>query len=448
MTFLAPIFFYIGLGVAASAVALHFIVTRQPASSPLPTVRFVPTSSVRVTTVAPVPEDLLLLLLRVLLALIIGAALARPVLTPERRAVAHIVLADVSRTVGEIESVRDSARAILEPGDVLVVFDSAARVISSGAADSAARLVRSEREGRLSPALIAAMRAASTLRETADSVELSIISPLRASEVDGATPAARALWPGRIRIVRVATGPDSLTPRPGLSIRAAADDPLTIAAAAAGISVSDSTVVRVVRGPTSVADSAWAAAGRHTLVRWPAVDVPRGWVARARPDTVAAVVAGEAALIYSFERRWRLDSAVHPTRIAARWVDGEPAAIDRAVGAGCIRDVAVPVPTRGDLALRPAFGRFVRALGAPCESVAGGPALGDAEIRALAGSGPLAARDAIRPRDIVATPLVPWLLGAALLLALAELLLRRGSAPLSSSVDEESSAPSAPGAAA
>ena len=151
MTFLAPIFFYIGIAVAAGAVALHFIVTRQPASSPLPTVRFVPTSSVRVTTVAPVPEDLLLLLLRVLLALVIGAALARPVLTPERRTVAHIVLADVSRAVGDIAAVRDSARAILEPGDVLVVFDSAARVVTSGAADTAARLERSGREGRLSP---------------------------------------------------------------------------------------------------------------------------------------------------------------------------------------------------------------------------------------------------------------------------------------------------------
>lgn len=447
MTFLAPIFFLLGMGVAAGAVALHFIVTRQPASSPLPTVRFVPTSSVRVTTVAPVPEDLLLLLLRVLLALLIGAALARPVLTPERRPVAHLVLADVSRAVGSIEAVRDSARAILEPGDVLVVFDSAARVIRSGAADSAAQLVRTEREGRLSPALVAAMRAASALRDAADSVELAIISPFHANEVDGATQAARALWPGRVRIVRVAAGADSMSPLPGFSLSGAADDPLAIAAAAAGIAANDSAV-RVLRGPASAADSTWAAGGRRTLVRWPAADAPRGWVARARPDTVAAVIAGEAALVFPLERRWRLDSAVHPTRVAARWVDGEPAAIDRAVGAGCIRDVAIPVPARGDLVLRPAFGRFLRALGAPCEGVAGGPALGDTELRALAGSGPLAAHDEIRPPDIIATPLVPWLLGAALILALAELLLRRGSAPLGTGAGEESSVQSERGAAA
>src|SRR3954465_859311 len=112
MSFLAPMFFYVALGVAAGAVALHFIVTRQPTSSPLPTVRFVPTSAVRVTTVAPVPEDLLLLLVRVLAALFIGAALARPVLLPHRRPIARVVLADVSRGVGRIESVRESARAL------------------------------------------------------------------------------------------------------------------------------------------------------------------------------------------------------------------------------------------------------------------------------------------------------------------------------------------------
>ena len=100
MTFLAPMFFYMALGVAAGAVALHFIVTRQPTSSPLPTVRFVPPSAVRVTTVSPVPEDLPLLLVRVLAVLCIGAALARPVLVPHRRPVARVVLADVSRAIG------------------------------------------------------------------------------------------------------------------------------------------------------------------------------------------------------------------------------------------------------------------------------------------------------------------------------------------------------------
>src|SRR5581483_10312240 len=134
------------------------------------------------------------------LVLLIGAAFARPVLVPAHRPVARVVLADVSRAVGQIEVVRDSARALLGQGDVLITFDSAARVVQRHAADSAGRLVRSERDGRLSPALIAALRTAATLRASADSIELVIVSPLRSNEVDGATAAIRALWPGRIRV--------------------------------------------------------------------------------------------------------------------------------------------------------------------------------------------------------------------------------------------------------
>ncbi|HEU4641924.1 MAG TPA: BatA domain-containing protein, partial [Gemmatimonadaceae bacterium] len=417
MTFLAPIFFYVALGVAAGAVALHFIVTRQPTSSPLPTVRFIPTSQVRVTTVAPLPEDLLLLLVRVLAILLIGAALARPVIVPHRRPLAHVVLADVSRAVGSIDAVRDSARSLLKEGDVLVVFDSAARVVQRGAADSAAHLARTAREGRLSPALIAALRTASKIRDAADSIELAIVSPLRAGEMDGSTQAIRALWPGRVRLVRVPAASDSLAPPAGIAVRAGADDPIALAASVNGIPRGDSTV-RVARGTVTAADSTWAASGRHTLVRWPATGAPPGWVARARVDTASAVVAGEAALVFPLERRWMLDSTVHATRVAARWVDGVPAAVERGVGEGCIRDVAIPVPTRGDLVLRPAFARFVRALVAPCEVVSGGLGADSTTLRALAGDGALASHDAIRAPEIVATPLVPWLLAAALLFVL------------------------------
>jgi hypothetical protein len=426
VTFLAPMFFYAALGVAAGAVALHFIVTRQPTSSPLPTVRFVPMSAVRVTTVAPVPEDLFLLLLRVLAVLLLGAALARPVLVPARTRVVHIVLADVSRAVGSIESVRDSARALLGARDMLVVFDSSARVVRGRAADSAARIERTARGGRLTPALITAIRAASVARETADSIELDIVSPLRASELDGASQAVRALWPGRIRVVRVAASADSLALPPGIEVRADSSDPMLAATASM---LSPSANVRVLRGKPTAADSAWSSSGRHTLVRWPADGAPPGWVART-PDTVGAVVAGEAALVTPFERRWRLDSAARITRIASRWVDGEPAAVERTIGSGCVRDVAISVSPRGDLVLRRSFERLVRVLVAPCETVAGALAADSSAVALLAGRGPLATHDAIAAPSSVDSPLVPWLLSAALALALLELVVRRGSAPM------------------
>src|SRR5690606_32512822 len=179
---LSPLFFYAALGVAAGVVVLHFIVTRQPTSSALPTVRFVPRSTVRVVTLSR-PRDLLLLLLRVLLVLLIGLAFARPILVPERRPVARIVLADLSRHVAELEEVRDSARALLGPGDVLVPFGAEARVIRREAVDSLGLLERSAQEGRLSTALVTALRTAAELRDQADSIEIAIISPLRAEQV-------------------------------------------------------------------------------------------------------------------------------------------------------------------------------------------------------------------------------------------------------------------------
>jgi len=442
MTFLAPIFFYIGLGIAASAIALHFIVTRQPASSPLPTVRFIPVSAVRVTTVAPIPEDLLLLLVRVLAAILIGAAFARPVLTSTKRPVARIVMADVSRGVGDIAMVRDGARALLSEGDALIVFDSSAHVVRENVADSAARLARSERQGRFSPALIAALRTAAKLRTAADSIELVLISPLRTAEMDGATHAIRALWPGRMRIVRVAASSDSLPPAAGLAVRAAADDGVALAALVGGLSTGDSAV-RIIRGAAALVDSVWAGIGRHTLVRWPANGAPPGWAARARPDTIGAVIAGEAALVFPLERRWQPGPAASASRVTARWVDGAPAAVERSIGDGCIRDVAIPVPTRGDLVLRPEFARLVRALGAPCDAAIIGFALPPDEVAVLAGTGPLVSTATILPPDVVATPLVPWLVVAGLLLVLLEIWVRRGSTPLWTELAVEEQTPRA-----
>jgi hypothetical protein len=204
----------------------------------------------------------------------------------------------------------------------------------------------------------------------------------------------------------------------------------------------------VIRGEATPADSAWAVGGRRTLVRWPVVGAPPGWITRTAPDTVGAVIAGEAALVFPLERRWRVDTTMHASRVAARWVDGAPAAVEHVAGSGCIRDVAIDVPTRGDLVLRPAFGQLVRALVSPCQSVAGGLAADSASVASLVGAGPLAARDVVRPPESVAAPLVPWLLAAAIALVLLELLVRRGSAPMWTDVAEDELSPPRPGAVA
>ena len=100
MIFLAPWAFVIGALAAAGAVVLHLVAQQRPAAYLLPTARFIPDQRTLVSRVATRPRDLLLLALRALLLLCAGAAFARPVLTPARGTVAHIVLLDRSRAVG------------------------------------------------------------------------------------------------------------------------------------------------------------------------------------------------------------------------------------------------------------------------------------------------------------------------------------------------------------
>src|SRR5690606_39993333 len=123
------------------------------------------------------------------------------------------------------------------------------------------------------------------------------------------------------------------------------------------------------RGTPNAADSAWAADGARVLVHWPATHgtpdsaaapaVPAPWTARAAPDTVGALTAGGVAVVAPFERWAAYDEAAGDgaARVVARWLDGEPAAVEVAHGAGCIRTVTVGVPPRGDRARQARFAR-------------------------------------------------------------------------------------------
>jgi hypothetical protein len=354
----------------------------------------------------------------------------------------RLVVADRSRHVADIGAVRDSARRLLRPGDALVVFDSAARVVSPATArDTAASLRRSAARGLLSTALVAARREAARSRDRADSLELDIISPLSADEIDAATPRIRTLWRGRIRVVRVSAAAAATSP-PVIALRGAADDPLRVVAslravvAAAAAGDGGSGTVRVVRDAATASDSAWARGGpaggpARVLIIWPAVGVAPPWPARTRTDTAGAVVVfrpSPVAVVAAFPRLARLDTA-GGVRAIARWADGEPAAVERPLGAGCVRDVAIAVPPTGDFVLRPEVARLVGAVLAPCggDAGAGAPA-SPGEVAALAGQGPLLARRDIAVGDPASEPVVPWLLGAALLLMLAEVRVRRTAA--------------------
>ena len=440
MTFLAPGFLLAAAAAAAGVIGLHLLVARRGPSAALPTARFVPAAATVVVAVEKRPRNLLLLLIRVTAIALAGAAFAQPHFTAHRARVLRIVVADRSSDVADIRPVRDSARRLLRDGDALVVFDSAAHVVPvAGAADTAAALDRVSARGSLSSALIVARREAARQRASADSIEMDLVSPATGDEIDAATPAIRALWPGRIRVVTVAGAQDSSAPT-RIILRGAVDDPLRAAAplrhrvlddggTGARVESAADPGVRIVRDLPGAADSDWVRGGQgRVLIAWPAARVAPAWPARVPSDTVGAVVTFQPdpiTVVASFARSWRLGAA--SGRVRARWIDGDPAVVEHQMGGGCIRDAAIPVPATGDLVLRPEFGDLITALVRPCGDMwrAVSPST-QAAVAMIAGTGPLLTSDSIDPATGAEEPVVPWLLGAALVLIAAEALVRRG----------------------
>lgn len=375
MSFLAPGFLIAASAGALAVVVLHFVVTRRPRSVAFPTARFVPEVPVAARARSIRLSDLLLLLVRVLTILAAGAALARPIFPPQREQVVRVIVADVSGSVANVAESRDSVRALFRPGDAVVVFDTAARTVT--APDSVGTRSSIEAPGSLSAGLVAALRAASRVRDGADSVELVVVSPATVGEHDRATTLIRAQWPGRGRLVRVAA--------------------------------------RSVPGPGTL---------RPHDVEFLSASRPLFAIARNRIDTVGAVVANGNVVIAPFERRWRFvsDSLAH-SRVIARWIDGEPAAIERDSGSTCVRSVAVPIDSAGDLMIRPSFVNFHAALTASCGYAASPPDTKAAAM--LAGSGALAPAAQFPPSMDVDSPLARWLAALAIILAIVDMVLRR-----------------------
>jgi hypothetical protein len=415
MTFLAPWAFAIAGLAAAGMVLLHLVARQRPAAYVLPTTRFIPDQRTLVSRAATRPRDLVLLALRVLLLLSIGAAFARPVLTPRRGAMARVVLLDHSRAVASAFEVVTKAKALASDGvpTTLIAFDSVPRVVAVDALDSLAGATRSHATGSLSAALIAGRRASGALAERADSVQLVLVSPVTASEIDSATRRLRATWPGAVRIERVAFLADSGGAW-SLERRLSADDPLGPAMASAPTA---GITTRLIRAAPTATDSAFARDG-GTVVRWDST-------AAARP-VAEGLAVGDEVIVAALGRR----AVSSEGRPIARWADGSVAAIEAQVGKGCIRDIGVSIPAAGDIALHPPFQRIARALLAPCGLIVAEHAADSATIAWLGGTTTSAARASLLRGDAEQpSPLARWLIGLAIVLALAELAVRATRQP-------------------
>ncbi len=415
MTFLAPIFLVAGAVIASAIVLLHFLARRRPRAAVLPTARFVPDRPARWPSRAPRPSDWLLLALRVLAVLAIATAFAGPLREPDRAITSRIVLLDRSRAVGDERTMRDSVHAILRDGDVLVSFDTSVRVISINARDTSAMLTRSESPASLSAALIAAERVAATLRDRADSVELTIVSPFASESWDEATPTLRARWAGRARLITIPLAKGDSAP-PEIDVRAPTSDP--VSAAAAPFVTGGEVRARVVRGAPASDDSVWAGVAGHVLVRWHRAGATDS-------STAQAVVARDVVLVALLVRQ-KVDAP--GGRIVARFADGDPAIVERAWGEGCIRDVAFDFPASGDVPLRESARRLMAIAAAPCEGDRAPRVLSDAQLDALRGAGPLLAASAVPRLPLAQSAVTSWLLLAGALLLFIELGVRRGAA--------------------
>ena len=430
MSFLAPWALWAAGAVSAAVIALHILASKNPRVVALPTTKFIPDVPLRATARALRLSDVVLMLLRVAVMMLVGLAFARPEVTRGKRAVGRVVMVDQSSAVN-LKAAADSAIAIFAKGDALLAFDSSTYDLHGIPGDlrfGAEPGSRIPSRGSLSAALAGAMRAASSLRGEADSVELVLISPFADDEFDAATSAIRAAWQGRVRLVRIGDVPLDYREQVFHDVRGSTlEDPLRGSLAFAsrpdtGRIKTDS--VRIDRGALASVDTTWTQYGL-TLVRWPASVDSSGYTRRARLDTAGAVIAGEDAnhvvVVSPFVR------AVDPPtgRVVARWADGSPAATERRMMNGCVRDVAIPLARAGDLALRESTRRLVRALTAPCRGNSTFVAASDSTLAALRGTGPLVATRALAARTAPSGKLTTWLLVAALVLLLLEPLLRR-----------------------
>ena len=430
MTFLSPLYLWGAIAAAAGIVTLHFLVTRQPRASILPTARFVPDSPATATARDARPSDLLLMLLRVIVVLAAGAALAKPIMKPSRQPLRRIFLVDASRAVANPKEALDSLNALYGDGDLVVVFDSTAHATSPAFRDSLSAVRTRDARGNLSAGLIASLRVASDLRDKADSVELVIVSPLLGEERDAATDSIRKLWPGRARIIRIAAGTDSFPnvgdTRPELTIEADATDPLGVSVSLASRTQTP-VAARIIRSATmSSDDSTWITSGDRALVFWPIAERPRFAIARAPADVSGGVLTRGARVVSSFQRRWSFPTdSLRGNRVVARWADGQPAVVEKKMGLGCLRSVAIPVPVAGDLVIRPEFVRIVEAIVGSCGDKLSPTPLAAPIVASLAGSGRLASGKAFTARKNIASPLAPWLFAIALAATVGELFARR-----------------------
>lgn len=406
MTFATPWLF--GAAVAASLMVgiLHLLSVRRPPVLALPTARFVTGGDARAVARRPRPNDLLLLMLRVLALLAAGAALAGIQLEAGRARTVRLVMVDSAAATDSSWRVRQLTgagaplSAAKDDGDV----ESQLHAVADLARDPARAVVRATQ-------LAAAL---ATDRPELEQVELTVVIPDHVETLEG-WEAWRAQWPGAITVQRAA---------PAGSVVGGGDGATGVAQPSGVASaMNDAATVAM----TSLFGG--AAPDPQVTIVWPQDGAPAGWRMRQVSDTVSAVAAQGQALVGPFVRVADAPPVydVPARRALAWWSDGAPAVVEERVGGRCLRSVGIRVPAASDLLLSAPAEGLLRALRAPCavrglrtDSLRGNdPGRGRAAASAFRAG--VAGRTGTRPAW-----LGPILLLFALALLGAEWLVRRG----------------------
>lgn len=409
MTFIAPWWLAAAAALGGAVVVLHLLARRRPRTYFFPPTRFIPDRPTTAAALAARPADLPLLLYRLFLVLLLGAAFAQPVTSPPP-GTTHLVLVDQSRVAPPLDS---ASMVLVRSADAVIAFDSSARLVSRQ--EDLVSLGPGRARGSLSVGLVAALRVAPQLAATGDSLALTIVSPFALEEFDRATSEIRQKWEGRIALALVEPRQPSLVED---RVILAADDP--IAATIALLEPDGMLSSRLIRGPASPSDTAWAEAG-NALVLWPWRLEEMGW-ARRPFDTVDGVAVDDQAVVAAFPREFLPPAGA----LAAVWSDGAAAATVLPLGKGCIRNVAIPLPDAGDLVLRQSFLRLSQSLLAPCSGSSDATAAPEAWLDSLRGPERLFASSTVPGSVERKAPAHRWLLlSAALVFALEPLVRRR-----------------------
>jgi hypothetical protein len=472
-----------GTFVAALAVvAAHLLSISRPPELSFPTARFVPERTVPAVSRASRPTDVWLMMLRVLAVVCAGVAFAGVTVAPSRESVVTLVAVDarvaadtaaLRRALGDVtrEAQRDNMQVVgivsafgVTPVDRVWDAESVATspisvLLGADASDSIVPLDHQDESVATSTLLLRARRAVPDFASAADSVRLLVLAPsfgaLR-DVPDDALPAVRAVWPGRVELRSVAVSSTSAALRPArdaVTIRGANDDEVRAAFARWGDLPAVTT--RVVRDSLKISDSLAAQNGEAVVV-WVAGNAPKMTSTNTDAEAIdaSAVVANGVALVAPL-RRVRELSADSALRAIAWWNDGAPAAVEKRVGAGCIRVVGFAPPAGDALLTVPARGvlaALVAECGAGASSVvtsgavsdaasvdASGAASGASSVQdsmtrlhmdsLLVGTGGYAASRELRASLPAAlSPLTRWLLLAAVALVVAEMVLARARA--------------------